>query len=282
MTDLAQWISSADLEMINTDEQHWLGAVLKRFGGYPSLEQIWALMDETWRELRCDPEVLDERIDAYYSHPVWLLNGLFVERHTQSLDNRQRFADWVVAQSPKRLADYGGGFGVLARMIGEVCPETVVEVIEPHPHPLAIARAERTDNVRFCPELSTDYDILIATDVFEHVPDPLLLAAETSVALKPGGRYLIANCFQQLILCHLPQTFHLRHSWDLVLHGLGLEPAEQVAYGRAFVRHRILNLNLARQIEGCSRRLWRITKFLPRPVARLLTRVSIELLKKGA
>ncbi|MEA1048976.1 class I SAM-dependent methyltransferase [Lamprobacter modestohalophilus] len=124
------------------------------------------------------------------AHPVWLLNGLFIEQHAQSLDNRRRFTDWVAAQSPRRVADYGGGFGGLARMIGAACPSAEVEVIEPHPHPLAIERARRSPNVHYRPALDGEYDILIATDVFEHVPDPLGLAAETAAALKPGGHYL--------------------------------------------------------------------------------------------
>lgn len=272
MTDLTRWLYADDLAFIGPDERNWLLEIFERFGGYPTLEQLWALMDETWRELGCDSEVMDARIGAYYSHPVWLLNGLFIEQHAQSLDNRLCFTDWVASQEPQRVADYGGGFGGLARMIGEACPQTQVEVIEPHPHPLAIARAESTANVRYQPELTEHYDILIATDVFEHVPDPLALAAETATALRPGGRYLIANCFQPVILCHLPQTFHFRHAWDQVLAALGLGPAERVVYGRSFVRRGALNLEVARQVERRARRLWPITKQLPGRLARPLTK----------
>jgi SAM-dependent methyltransferase len=275
MTDLTEWIPADDLAPITTDEQRWLAEIFERFGGYPSLEEVWAVMDEPWRELRCDPAVMDARIGAFYSHPVWLLNGLFIEQHEQSLDNRRRFTDWVAAQSPRRVADYGGGFGGLARMIGAACPAAEVEVIEPHPHPLAIERARRSPNVRYRPELDGEYDILIATDVFEHVPDPLGLAAETAAALKPGGRYLIANCFQPVILCHLPQTFHFRHSWDRALQAMGLEPAEPVVYGRAFVRRGALDIETARAIERQSRRLWGLTRLLPGRIARPLTKAFI-------
>lgn len=118
------------------------------------------------------------------------------------------------------------------------------------------------------------YEILIATDVFEHVPDPLGLAAETAAALKPGGRYLIANCFQPVILCHLPQTFHFRHSWNRALRALGLEPKEAVVYWRAFMRRGDLN-PAARAIERGSRRLCPFTRPLPGRIARPLTKALL-------
>ncbi len=272
MTDLTRWIPADDLVLISPEAQNWLAEIFERFGGYPSLEDIWALMDEPWRELNCNPDVMDERIGAFYAHPVWLLNGLFIEQHAQSLDHRRRFTDWVTAQSPRRVADYGGGFGGLARMIGAACPKATVEVIEPHPHPVAIERARRSANVRYQPALDGEYDILIATDVFEHVPDPLGLAAETAAALKPGGRYLIANCFQPVILCHLPQTFHFRNSWDSALAALGLMAEETVCYGRVFRRQGSLSLERARGIEQRSRRWFPWIERLPGRVRRRANR----------
>lgn len=271
MTDLTQWIPGDELALIKSEDRQWLASVFERFAGYPNLEQLWALKDEVWQAMGCDPKVMDARIGAYYSHPVWLLGGLFIEQHAQSLANREQFMDWVVRHSPKRVADFGGGFGTLARMIGAALPESSVEVIEPHPHPVAIARAQKTANVRYRPEMVGDYDILLATDVFEHVPDPLQLVYETAQRLRIGGRYLIANCFFPVIRCHLPQTFHFRHSWDAALQAMGLEPAEKVAYGRAYVRYGALNLTAARQVEQQSLKLWRVTQYLPGRVARPLT-----------
>lgn len=273
MTKLAQWIPDDELALIKHEDQQWLAGVFERFGGYPDLQRVWALMDEPWQALGCDPKVMDARIGAYYSHPVWLLNGLFIEQHTESLINRELFTDWSVKNSPQRVAEVGGGFGGLARMIGVALPNTSVEVIEPHPHPVAIARAEKTTNVRYKPEMSGEYDVLIATDVFEHVPDPLQLVFETAQHLHIGGHYLIANCFFPVIRCHLPHTFHFRHSWDAALRVMGLEPVEEVAYGRAFVRLGRLNLDAARRVERRSLKLWRFTRRLPGRLARPLTNI---------
>ena len=277
MTDLTKWISADELALITPVDQQWLLGVFERFGGYPELEQVWEVMDEPWLELRCDPEVMDERIGAYYSHPVWLLNGLFIEQHRQSIENRKRFRDWVVKKKPKRVAEFGGGFGGLARMIGEAMPSVEVEVIEPHPHPVAIARAGKTRNVRYQPELSGKYDMIIATDVFEHVPDPLMLAYNTVSYLRDNGLYLFANCFYPVILCHLPQTFHLRFSWKPIMKALGLQYGEKVVYGESYRRSGAGDLGKAQLKEQSSRELFSLTSKLPGRLARPISSFLIGL-----
>jgi hypothetical protein len=200
MIDLEKFVQKSVLQHLTIKEQGYLSEIFIRFNGYPTLEQLLQLMDEAWLSLGCDPLNMDERVKAFYGHPVWMLNGLFIEQHEQSLKNRQAFTKWVTNSKPSRVADFGGGFGGLARLVGESLPDTEVEVVDPFPHPAAIAWADKTPNVRFVPELSGEYDMLIATDVFEHVPDPIDLASKTASHLRIGGTYLIANCFQPVIL----------------------------------------------------------------------------------
>lgn len=259
---------AAVLPHLRPDENAWLVATFSRYQDrYPTLEELWQLMDEAWQEERCDQAVMDARVDRFYAHPVWLLNGLFIEQHQESLDNRRQFTAWVARQRPKRVADYGGGFGTLARMIGEACPEAEIQVIEPHPHLAAVALAEETRNVRYETKLQGEYDILIATDVFEHVPDPLAVVAQTSAFLRPSGQYLIANCFHPVILCHLPHTFHFLYSWDAVLSAMGLKWGEVVCYGSAYRRSTHIDpgqgLRRARAIERRSRLISRWQHRIP-------------------
>jgi hypothetical protein len=257
------------LAHLTEDELYYLTEVFKRFGGYPSIEEIWRLMDEPWFALGCNPMQFDERIRAFYLHPVWVLNGLFIEQDTDSLAHRRVFTDWVVKQAPARVADFGGGFGGLARLIGKALPKAEVDVVEPHPRPVAVAMAADTPNVRFLPSLSGEYDLLIATDVFEHVPDPLGLCADTAAHLKVGGQYLIANCFAPIIQCHLPQHFYLEFGWDAALNALGMEPCERVRYGRAYRRTGMLDLVAARKTGELARRMYRFLRYLPRGRTRL-------------
>lgn len=242
----------------------------------PALEDIWQLMDQAWTAHGCDAGCMDDRISRFYSDPVWLLNGLFVEQDAESQGNRRRFCDWVKGQRPVRVADYGGGFGGLARMIGIECPNATVEIIEPHPHAAAIALAAKTGNVRYRSELSGSYDILIATDVFEHVPDPLALFETTAGYLRPAGHYLTANCFWPVIRCHLPQNYHFRHSWNAALRAMGMKRAQAVCYGWAFERtNGALDLSSARKIERQSRSWFPMLERIPTRSAQRLAAALI-------
>jgi len=263
MTDLAKYVPQLVLQHLTAHEITYLTEVFTHFNGYPGLEEVWHLMDEQWIAHDCDPEQMDERVAAFYQHPVWILNGLFIEQHAQSLEYRRMFSDWVARQRPARVADFGGGFGGLARFVGEALPDAQVEVVDPYPHPAAIAVAAKTPNIRFVPELSGEYDVLIATDVFEHVPDPIGLAADTAEHLCVGGQYLIANCFRPVILCHLPQHFHFNVAWDPAMKAMGLQPSERVSYGRVYRRQGI-DVDAARNIADCGRKLYPWIQRLPR------------------
>ena len=263
---LADFIKSSDIEFIKPSEQLWLENIFKKYNGFPSLENLWKIMDEIWDEFNCDPKNLDYRVDSFYRHPVWLLNGLFTDQHKLSISNREVFTKWVYDKKPKRVADYGGGFGSLARMIAKSCVDTEVEVIEPHPHDLAFEKAKCYKNLNYKKKLEGEYDIIIATDVFEHVQDPLGLAAETSNYLKKNGYYLIANCFQPVIKCHLPQSYHLHHTFEKALVAMNFKIVEKIIYGTIFSLDQKLNLDKSRKIEKKSKKLWLVTKYFHRRI----------------
>jgi hypothetical protein len=264
MIELNKMIPAIVLQNLTLAEKEYFTEIFYRFGGYPNLDEVWSLMDELWISLGCDPLNIDERVNLYYKHPVWLLNGLYIEQHPESLSYRKKFTKWVLGQNPKRVADFGGGFGGLARFIGEALPHVQIEVVDPHPHPAAIALAAATPNVRYVSKLSGEYDILIATDVFEHVPDPIGLVAETAANLRIGGKYLIANCFEPVIRCHLPQLFHFSISWDSAMQGMGLKLSDEVSYGRAFCRQGPIDITTALEKAECGRKLYPFVSWLPR------------------
>lgn len=262
------------------NEREWLEKTFgKNKNRFPTLEQIWQLMDEQWISHQCDPSQANNNLIEFYNHPVWLLNGLFIEQDADSLAHRRAFTDWIVQQTPARIADFGGGFGGLARFVGQALPDAQVEVVEPHPRAIAIAMAANTPNVRFVPELTGEYDLMIATDVFEHVLDPLGLCADTATHLKVGGQYLIANCFAPVIKCHLPQLFHFEYGWNTAMQALGLMPGDRVRYGHAYRRIGPLNLAAARKAGELAHRLYPIIRHIPRGRT-LLGHVALKLLGK--
>jgi hypothetical protein len=280
MTTLFETYKKLDLSSkLNQDEKLWIEETLSKYpNGNISIREMWKILDEIWNFYNCDQLMADERFTKFYSHPVWLLNGMHIETDSVSLSNRRAFAEWVKAKGFKRIADFGGGFGGLARLIGESCVGCEVDIIDPFPHPAGIFLAEKTENVKYKSELTGKYDLIIATDVFEHVMDPLGMIARTSMNLNNNGYYLVGNCFEPVILCHLPCTFHFRGSWDVTLKHLGLEPQEKISYARVFQYSENLNLDLARKVEKRSRRLFNFTKYLPKKLQYILTPFFLKLL----
>jgi hypothetical protein len=154
-------------------------------------------------------------------------------------------------------------------MIGSALPGAQVEVVEPFPHPAAIALASSTANVRFVPKLTGSYDLLISTDVFEHVPDPIGLVAATSEYLHHRGVFLIANCFAPVVKCHLPQLFHFSLSWDLVMHHLGFSASSRISYAVPYVKTGKCRIDKARSLAARSEKFYDLASSLPFATSRI-------------
>lgn len=192
--------------------------------GLDDLEQIWYLMDLIWDDYECDNKNLNwENIGKFYSHPVWLLNGFFIEQHDVSMGHRHAISDWIVQNGFENVVDYGGGFGTLARLIAEKDKNIKMNIYEPHPSEFGLKRVGEFENINIIGKLESNYDCLMSTDVLEHVPDPLKDFAEMIKSIKINGYLVIANCFQPVIKCHLPQDFHFRYSFNMFAKMMGLQ-----------------------------------------------------------
>jgi hypothetical protein len=217
--------------MINLDhyslseqERETIQALLTKTGNEPRLEDLYRMMDEVWQACGCDSSKYDEqRYATFYRHPIWLLNGIFIEQHEESLGHRRAIADAVHQRKASRVLDFGGGFGTLARMIAGSDPNCRVDIWDPFPPTHGIKACEPYANIRFVssPEEDT-YDALVCTDVLEHVHDPLTLLADIIRKVQKGGTLVIYNCFYGMIQCHLPCTFHFLYTFDDFCELMGL------------------------------------------------------------
>jgi 2-polyprenyl-6-hydroxyphenyl methylase/3-demethylubiquinone-9 3-methyltransferase len=191
------------------------------------LEQIWYLMDMIWSNYGCDNIALNwNKIGQFYSDPVWLLNGFFIEQHPESMQHRHAISGWIQNNcNPQvKIIDYGGGFGTLAIILSSKCSGASIDIFEPHPSNYALRRIKSYKNTRFIDKLeSNNYDVLVSTDVLEHVENPLDLLQDMVGSVKLDGYLIIQNCFYPVIKCHLPCTFYLRNTFDVFCKLYGLQ-----------------------------------------------------------
>lgn len=211
--------------LTDIDRQALMNLVSELPDGFPELQDIWRLMDKIWDNLGCNNQQFDaDKMKRYYEHPVWLLNGLFAEQDEMSRQHRQAIANWIAQrQSISSVLDYGGGFGTLARFIADTRNEITIDIYEPYPSQLSFHRIRNYSQIQFIDTLKSSYDCVICTDVLEHVFDPLILLANIVQVINLHGFLIIANCFYPCIKCHLPVTFHFRHTFSLFTRMMGLK-----------------------------------------------------------
>lgn len=244
--------------------------------GRSDLEQMWYLMDKVWEDFDCDNKNLEwVKIDKFYSHPVWLLNGLFIEQHALSIQHREAISEWVFNHGFCSVVDYGGGFGTIAKLIATKNSSCEVHIYEPHPSKFAVQCLKKFSNISIVQDLDV-YDCLISTDVLEHVHDPLVTFSEMIRSVKLGGSLIIANNFSPVIQCHLPQTFHLKYTFSFFAHKMGLKKVGRLEGSHATIyekqKESDFNWSILRKYELISKYCYPAienTKMIICPVKRL-------------
>jgi len=205
---------------------------------------------------------------------------MFIEQYAVSMGHRQAITAAVAALAPERVVDFGGGIGTLARLLATALPKADIAICEPYPPRHGIESCRPFSNISFVPELTSQrYDVLVSTDVLEHVPDPIELLAAMVDSVHPGGHLLIANCFFPVIACHLPCTFHLRYSFDAFCQALGLDvlgPCEG-SLATIYRRSRVLQPDWPRlrAMERRSQRLYPWREWKAQPIKPWRTRAKL-------
>lgn len=247
------------------------------------LEQIWYLLNKTWQDMGCDNKNLNwDTIAQFYAHPVWLLNGLFIETHELSMQIRKNIALYISQQGFKRICDYGGGFGTLAREIAQICPDIEIDIYEPFPSEYGKKCIENFANIHFVSELKKDYyDCLVSTDVLEHVDNVLETFNIMLESLQIGGKALIGNCFYPVIDCHLPKHFHFRYTFRHIATLMGVAyigDIQGAEYVQIYHKTKPTRVNLAVKLAGggskCLFPLLNMVRFVLRPCVRLLRKLK--------
>lgn len=78
----------------------------------PDVQWVWQEMDRIWEYFSLDNRqpLSDQPIAQFYSHPVWLLNGIFTHLDATSYQHRAAIAKYLNENKIKNIGDYGGGF----------------------------------------------------------------------------------------------------------------------------------------------------------------------------
>lgn len=258
------WGNEIPAEMVKDNVKEYLSKYSEE---PPSVKDVWKEMDRVWDELALsnDSSLLSQPIAEYYSHPVWVLNGFFSAADAESSRHRNAIVNCISSLQGKKLADYGGGFCELAIRIALKIPDSKIDVIEPFPSAIGRFRASKYSNISITSKLDRNYDVVIAQDVLEHIEDPIGLIVKLSESIKPDGYIIFANCFYPVIKCHLPSTFHLRHTFSWVVKAAGLELIESVSgakHAQIFRKSGDVNLPELRKRERYSKAIGWILNLL--------------------
>lgn len=146
------------------------------------------------------PRSLDEAGFPAYSHPNPLINWLFWQRLRVVMDYIQRRAPY------ERVLDFGCGSGVMLPFLcGLSAQVTALDVdlrpfeqvsrLRPFPPNLAVHDA-RQMTLKDLPPAS--FDLIVATDVLEHVDDLPAVLADMRALLKPIGQIVISGPTENL------------------------------------------------------------------------------------
>lgn len=214
-----------------------------------SLEEMWGYIDYIWDSLGCKNNDLDLRyITKFYNHPVWLLNGIFIESDEESMSHRRHIAEWIYTHIPvtpsKRILDFGGGFGTLSKLISEKSRDLVIDIYEPYPSEYGKMMVQDNSTITFVDIIEPHYDCILCIDVLEHVEDPLELLYRIIHSIKPRGYLIVANQFSPVIKCHLPVTFHLRYTFAFFALSMGILFCGKCKGSHASVYRRIVPITL--------------------------------------
>ncbi|NDY42304.1 class I SAM-dependent methyltransferase [Dissulfurirhabdus thermomarina] len=247
----------------------------------PSVEWVWQEIDRIWESFSLDNSrpLSGQPIDAFYSHPVWLMNGLFTQSDPTSRGHRQSIAKYIHNLGVKLVVDYGGGLSALAQEIVHHDPQTEVVIVEPYPSALALFMLKNERRIKFVTSLSEISlpDLVIAQDVLEHLEDPVKKAFELCSLLRPGGTAIFANCFYPVIQCHLPKTFHLRFTFPHVMQAMGLAFVESISgaeHALVFRKDATLDLESARRAERVSEWIGPLLNIVRQELGRLAKWIS--------
>ena len=118
----------------------------------------------------------------------------------------------------QRALDLGCGTGEMMKMLLQVDDQRELYGIDLSEKMLSVAESKLSGKVRLVlgdsehlPFADNFFDVVYCNDSFHHYPAPENVIGEVQRVLKPGGTFLIGDCWQPLVGRAI-MNFYMRHS----------------------------------------------------------------------
>lgn len=181
----------------------------------PDIRTLWRILDRVWDDLGTDAGD-SASLESYYSHPIWLFNGLVVEHDPACRAEKYATVELARSVSPRRILDFGGGTGSLLKITHErIEGAETLDLLEASPWHEAIANGLADyPKISIVREANGPYDVVFCTEVMEHLPDPFAALVEINWLLPIDGLLIATWSFFPMMKAHLAANFHL----EILLH----------------------------------------------------------------
>jgi ubiquinone/menaquinone biosynthesis C-methylase UbiE len=199
----------------------------------PTIEELWRVLDRVWEDMKVNGGNQRSLIN-YYSHPIWLYNGLMMEVDQVCVKKRYEIVSLAKKFDPQSILDMGGGTGALLKIAHEELP-TVLRLdlvdISAKLKSCICEGLRPFGRIRVLDYSAPPYDIVFSTEVMEHLPNPFEALSTINHSLKRGGVLIGTWSFYPMMKAHLPGNFCLERFFHRFVPLFGFRFLEKVKTG---------------------------------------------------
>jgi 2-polyprenyl-3-methyl-5-hydroxy-6-metoxy-1,4-benzoquinol methylase len=200
------------------------------------------------------PEELEKSDEYKESDPYAVEAGITEGFHKRRIDCTLAMVKEVANRlgSKPRILDLGCGQGHITARILQECPHAEVSGLDYSVSAIKYAHAQFrgvdfiVGNAYQCPYAEGYFDMAVCNNLWEHVPDPLLLLAKIKRVLRPGGFIIIST----------PS----RYRWNNLLRAIRGKPLEMVS------KHHVTEYSVGQVVEQLQYGGFKVLRSFSKPI----------------